>query len=333
MPRIVVLAPYAKRSGGPEACHQLVDCLIRLGFSAELWLLNESEVEQLVQAREQGMEFRNANVQAQARVSPVEEYQQYQCPAFHASKVGDDVIFVLPELYLLLLPLFRGMPCMVWWLSVDNALISMGYMNLNHLRQPTVTHLVQSAYAARFVAALGLKSQYLSDYTVVSREIVPALAERPTSVALVGGSKVLLDLTELERILRLDQGIDVRVIHGMSRSEVYGCMRNARVLADFGKFPGKDRMVREALLLGCLVATGSDGAALGEDDFSLPSIYRQPAHDLSKVAALLSHMVKYPEHHQAAQRAAVQRIEGEYAQFTQEVLSVFAATLNGSGCT
>ncbi len=327
MTRIVVLAPYGKRSGGPEACHQLVDCLNQLGFTAELWLLNESEVEQLVQVREQGVEFRSVDVHAEARVNPVAEYQQYYCPSFSDCYIGDEVVFVIPELYLFLLPLFRGMPCMVWWLSVDNALISLGYMNINHLRQPTVTHLVQSAYAARFVAALGLASQPLSDYTVVPKRVVPPLIERPMCVALVGGSKVLLNLVELERIIRSVHGLDVVVIHGISRVEVYDCMLRARVLADFGKFPGKDRMVREALALGCLVATGCDGAALGDDDFSLPPLYRQESHDLPKIAALLAHMAKHPQYHQAAQVAAVGRIEEEHAQFVQEVLSVFVPTL------
>ena len=72
----------------------------------------------------------------------------------------------------------------------------------------------------------------------------------------------------------------------MSRAKVREALCEAKVYADFGNHPGRDRMPREAALCGACVLTGRRGSASYAEDVPLPSRYKLDqqapdfAHDL-----------------------------------------------------
>lgn len=60
----------------------------------------------------------------------------------------------------------------------------------------------------------------------------------------------------------------------MSRETVIDTLKTAKVYIDFGNHPGKDRLPREAAILGCCVITGKRGSANCFKDVSIPSYYK-----------------------------------------------------------
>jgi hypothetical protein len=51
-------------------------------------------------------------------------------------------------------------------------------------------------------------------------------------------------------------------------------LQKAKVYIDFGNHPGKDRIPREAAILGCCVITGKRGSAAFFEDVPIPDEYK-----------------------------------------------------------
>ena len=60
----------------------------------------------------------------------------------------------------------------------------------------------------------------------------------------------------------------------MSREEVIKTLQKAKVYIDFGNHSGKDRIPREAAILGCCVITGKRGSAAYFEDVPIPDEYK-----------------------------------------------------------
>jgi hypothetical protein len=60
----------------------------------------------------------------------------------------------------------------------------------------------------------------------------------------------------------------------MTREEVIKILQRAKVYIDFGNHPGKDRIPREAAILGCCVITGKRGSAAFFEDVPIPDEYK-----------------------------------------------------------
>ena len=65
----------------------------------------------------------------------------------------------------------------------------------------------------------------------------------------------------------------VPIIH-MTRDEVIKTLQKAKVYIDFGNHPGKDRLPREATILGCCVITGKRGSARYYEDVPILETYK-----------------------------------------------------------
>jgi hypothetical protein len=63
-------------------------------------------------------------------------------------------------------------------------------------------------------------------------------------------------------------------IKKMPREEVIKLLQKAKVYIDFGYHPGKDRLPREAAILGCCVITGKRGSAKFFEDVPIPDEYK-----------------------------------------------------------
>ncbi|MEO2069347.1 MAG: hypothetical protein ABGX27_07545 [Desulfurobacteriaceae bacterium] len=60
----------------------------------------------------------------------------------------------------------------------------------------------------------------------------------------------------------------------MTRQQVIETLQRAKVYIDFGNHPGKDRIPREAAILGCCVITGRRGSAKYFKDVPIPDEYK-----------------------------------------------------------
>jgi hypothetical protein len=60
----------------------------------------------------------------------------------------------------------------------------------------------------------------------------------------------------------------------MTKEEIIKTLQRAKVYIDFGNHPGKDRIPREAAILGCCVITGKRGSAAFFEDVPIPDEYK-----------------------------------------------------------
>jgi hypothetical protein len=76
------------------------------------------------------------------------------------------------------------------------------------------------------------------------------------------------------KIIEKAKDITFIPVVNMTRDEVIKTLQKAKVYIDFGYHPGKDRIPREAAILGCCVITGKRGSAAYFEDVPIPDDYK-----------------------------------------------------------
>lgn len=324
MGKIYLMVPNGVRTGGPEALYQLSDALLREGREdVFVAYYRGTEITELISGKSTGSDFLFFNLQA----DQIPEYQQYLHQPTEVVVDAPENIVVLPEPLVGLVSIFRKAKVLVWWLSVDNAFGALGQVNLNQLRRPTVFHATQSLYAYNFVKALGLRAEgLLSDFTASQFLLQSAAPTKEDLVAVNANFKVISDLDALERLLvERNPKIKVSRIVNMPREKVLVTLAAAKAYVDLGTFPGKDRMPREAALLGCLVFLSTSGAGANAEDYLISDSHRKNCWDLVGVADAIVDTCKHYELQLAHQNKFVAAIQREGEVFKDEVAKVFAA--------
>lgn len=308
---IHILALHNVRTGGPEATHQLSDALIEQGFDARLVYYDFRQIA-LMEGRgpsDDGYVFG-------ARENKIEEYAGFRTNVADSVPNAPGHIVVLPETLAHLAPFFNKSIVLIWWLSVDNGFGALSRVNLNHLRKPGVWHAHQSQYAAGFCEALGFRIiGPLSDYTTdLSQYVKPLpMSERPKLVVFnANPHKIIADISAIIReIKEIDPEIECEIVHG-SRADVAALFARARVYVDLGSFPGKDRMPREAALMGCpSLSMSSVGASSEACSFLLQ---QQPL-TAADIVATMTRTRPWQPH----------IVSGERQTFHREVRDIFSA--------
>ncbi|MGB9845659.1 MAG: hypothetical protein ACPLF9_07885 [Methanothermobacter tenebrarum] len=193
----------------------------------------------------------------------------------------------------------------IWWLSVDNFYISKFgkdspfksyfYMLINNFAyrffnkeifdipniamehyqrynlnndKTVVTadlHLVQSYYAMKHLKDQGFSNvEYLSDYInekFLKKEIN---LDRKEDLVVYNPRKGYRFTSKLIKRLK-NYNFKLKAIENMSREEVLETLEKAKVYIDFGNHPGKDRLPREAAMMGCCIIVGKKGSAKFND--------------------------------------------------------------------
>lgn len=160
---------------------------------------------------------------------------------------------------------------LVWWLRLDEAAAE---VNERALAVPDAIHLAASEYARRFLAAHGVEATLVGDY--VPRQFI-ARAESLVPAMKLDTVLYNPDPTDLltPQLIEASRGVLQWVpVAGLSKDEVAELMAYSKVYVDFGPHAGRTRLPREALAAGCVVVTGSRGAAGNDVDLPLPEGYR-----------------------------------------------------------
>lgn len=136
-------------------------------------------------------------------------------------------------------------------------------------------HLVQSYYALNHLLFHNINKNeriyYLSDYLNEQfLNITTDIAYKEDTV-VYNPKKGWRFTSEI-----IEQAKDIKFIPliNMTREQVIENLQKAKVYIDFGNHPGKDRIPREAAILGCCVITGKKGSAAFNEDVSIPEEYK-----------------------------------------------------------
>lgn len=135
-------------------------------------------------------------------------------------------------------------------------------------------HLAQSYYAVHHLEENGIpknKIFYLSDYlNKMFLKIETDLSQKENVVAYNPKKGFLFT----RKIIKYASDIRFIPLINMTREQVIETLQMAKVYIDFGNHPGKDRLPREAAILGCCVITGKRGSAAYFEDVPIPEKYK-----------------------------------------------------------
>ena len=306
--KIAVLAPSASTTGGPELLHQLVHEIRLHGGDAAIHYVPDPTAE------------------------VPERYRCYDTPPLRALDLGKGDCIVAPETMIRKLPLLSPADRYVWWLSFDffesrrsskaARVIANTYKAalLQLLTRLGTGHLFQSYYARSRLKPHLIGGELLSDYLSIE---AAARDSGPREDLILYNPKKGIEITD--RLRAAYPALTFVPIINMTKAEVEAIFRRAKIYIDFGEHPGKDRLPREAAMMGTVVVVGARGSAAFDEDINLPGGYKLAIDDTLPAAfhALIGDILADFPRHQAVQDAYRQVITREREVFAQQVRDVF----------
>ncbi|MFA6684961.1 MAG: hypothetical protein WCS26_06840 [Arcobacteraceae bacterium] len=266
--KVYVVCPASFATGGPELLHQLVYHLRKLNLNAFMFYIPK------------------------AHPAPVhEEYRFYDNPYVFDLDDESSNILIVPEINTELLYKYEKIQKVIWWLSIDNYFVSIpryGFIKRNIKRifsgkkyftfdqKTNFFHFVQSYYAKDYLQKHGIENsriEYLSDYLSADflKNRLDTNIEAKCNIVVYNPKK---GFEFTQQLIQTNPNIEFIPIQSMTRHEVIQLLKKSKVYIDFGHHPGKDRIPREAALLGCCVITNRKGSASFFNDVKIGDEYK-----------------------------------------------------------
>ena len=298
------------KSGGPELLHQLTYELNRLGHQAYIAYVNCGQ--KLAKA-----------------CTPV-EYKQYvgdQVIKIEDLPDNDTSVIVFPEIYCDLLQNFKKSYIYLWWLSVDFMFWNIKPESIGSIYSRVDTHLYQSYYAKEFLEELEIPqdrmlslSDYINDLYMQQEDM--GLASEKNDLVAYNPAKGKIFTQKLIRQMPETRFI---AIQNMTNTEVFELLKKSKVYIDFGNHPGKDRIPREAAMLGCCVITGRRGSAGNDIDVCIPDRYKvdETECSITDICRLIQECIDNYEENAPAFEDYRKSIRGEKDLFEKQVKQMF----------
>ncbi len=277
--KVYVAAPAAGATGGPELLHQLAYHLRNyLNIATYMFYYPTNHP------------------------NPIHpEYKIYNNPFVREIEDDKDNILIVPEVKsgLDFLGKYEKIRKIIWWLSVDNFYLSTAQnykknffskydiseialkklkIQLNLRKFEMIVnvdfHLVQSFYAKEHLEEAGISKEkilYLSDYLNKDFLSIQTDLSKKENIVVFNPKKGFLFT---KKIIQAAPNMKFVPLINMTRQQVIETLQKAKVYIDFGNHPGKDRIPREAAILGCCVITGKRGSAAYFEDVAIPGSYK-----------------------------------------------------------
>ena len=305
-----IFAPAGVTSGGPELAHQLCHTINSLTkYDAYMCYVDTSN--------------RYHENSFPVDIDSPAAYQEYETThALSKEEIDkEENVVVVPEG---LTYSFRGISKakkVLWWMSVDNYLVSTRGENLQELRDTVQLHLLQSYYAKKYVEQefFSAKALFLTDYINLlhGQFMLPGMYRR--DVVLYNPKKGREYIEVMQKEI---PEVQWKAISNMNLEQVIVAMQSSKAYVDFGNHPGKDRIPREAAANGCCIITNKQGSAAFTEDVPIPEQYKftAPLAEVERLRELLLDICgNYSEHFSDFEEYR-NWIKGEKVRFDEEVL-------------
>ena len=243
MIEILHVCPGDCATGGPEAIHAFVSELNKTeDVHARIWYWDIKSDHPM----------------------PV-EYEKYNCDYVTELPDGYDGVIIVPEIWANRVMDYPQCTRVVYWLGID---AYAGWTPTSDrgafLKDKDIIHLAQSEYAYDFLKKLGVKN-IIKCVDTINADFYEEYEEKERdNVVLYNPAKAT---PFMNRIIE-ESGITFKPIAGMTRQQVIDTMRSSKLYVDFGEFPGRERIPREAAMCGCCLITSKIGAAAYDLDFT-----------------------------------------------------------------
>jgi len=252
--KIFICCPYHK-TGGPECLHQYCDMMNSLGADASMYYWNIKALSDPFATE--------ALVSTDVPLIYSEKYTNVK----RADTIEDSAenLLIIPEIVSIkkIRAAFPNIRVAVAWLSLSYGLPLMH----EYLSDPKLIHIFQSYGAKTRVmgAARGpIETFDLDDY--ISDEYTSQTWDKWDKENWVAYNPAKDSDTPS---ICMEIGAKCIPIQGMDTARVISTLKKCKVYMDLGAHPGRDRMPREAALLGCVVITNKNGTAAYYEDVML----------------------------------------------------------------
>ena len=221
---VLIVCPANCATGGPECLHEFTSELNKIdGVYARLWYWDIKSYPPMP-----------------------EEYKSYGCEYVTEMPEGFDGYVVLPEIWAN--KALDYPKAAIYWLGLD----AYAGWNLHDrgafLANENIIHIAQSEYAYDFLRMLKVRHLFKC-VDVLNADFYEDYAEEERSDAVLYNPAKSTPF--MQRLMAECHGIEFKPIQGMTRAEVIDAMRHSKLYIDFGEFPGRERIPREAALCGC----------------------------------------------------------------------------------
>lgn len=332
--KIYVMAPFGHCTGGVELAHQLVD-----------YLRNKNEDAYIVYV-EKGEKVISKNQ------TITENYSKYNLKSTDKIEDNPGNILVLPEIYFEFILSYKRIKIACWWMSVDfrytrttfsetfkfrkslkakwglvKAYLK-GYCrefknddNLLKRESARIIHLYQSHYAQYFLYSKGFSRLLpLSDY--INLELIGDVDAAKRDVVLYNPAK---GYEFTKKIMASLPDVKFVPLKGLNREQLRELLESSKLYIDFGHFPGKDRLPREAVSNGCCIITGRLGASFFFEDVPIEDEYKFEVKE-SNIPAIALEIMHVLQNYDACKHDFDfyrSRIRKEQGVFYNEIDNVF----------
>lgn len=253
-------------TGGPECLHQLGHALKLSGATVFIHYHNESQTKKTREF------FKNFNLTVKDNIVD-----------------SSNTFIIFPETLTKLALKYPLAHKSIFWLSIDNFFPRKGIsilhdfigkynirkQRLNIKQTKNFIHLSQSYYATTFLEKHNLQSTFIGDYLnddffIEANKVISKNFRKKDQVCFnPAKGKSFIDF-----LIKEFPNIDFVPIINMSRFEVIKTLSESKMYLDLGFHPGKDRIPREAAILGACVATSKFGSAKNDIDVAIPKNYK-----------------------------------------------------------
>lgn len=315
--KVYILAPAARHTGGPELLHQLGAELRKNGVEAYMYYYPS------------------------IAPKPVHvNYLKYNVPFVRHIPDSSKNVVIVPEVQIPRALKFKKAKVAIWWLSVDNFFVAQDkapkesvlvrYLKFgtfskkdwSEVFKRSFAHLVQSFYATEFLKDKGLSSCFLSDYlNSVYLSQTWDVSDKKDLVCY--NPKKGFEFTKA--LIEICPEINFVPLINMSPDQVVETLRKAKVYIDFGEHPGKDRIPREAAMLGACVIVGRKGSASNDQDVPIPDEFKfgfNPQ-DILLVKEKILNIFSDFTGNQEKLASYISKIKSEQLKFQNDVREIF----------
>ena len=291
---IKIAVPHNTVTGGIELLHQLGAELNKY-VTAELWYMYDPT------------EWRIPT-----------EYLRYGNVVNNNIKKDDVLIF--PEIWANYtnFPEYKDHKKFVFWEGVDAYFVHTPKTGWYKFGENT-RHISQSEYSNHFVVDV-LGDDYIEITDYINDDFLDCDITGPREPIVLYSPAKGFEYTE--KLIEYASDITFIPIQNMGREEIVELMKRSMVWIDFGYFPGKDRLPREAGSCGMCLITSRKGTARYEKDLFIPECYKMPDFsyaDMGTIKDMIIHIFDNFEAHQKHFELYRERIKGEKRLFREGV--------------
>jgi hypothetical protein len=289
---IYICCPAYTVTGGPEALHQLADAINCQGGSAYIvYYFGDKLMEAYVPLK----------------------FKHYKVKLAKIPIAGIRNAIVVPESNHTLLEEFPFENKFLWWL---------GWFHFNgDIREisSNVVHLYQSHYVkGKLLESNITRLLSLSDYISIPTQ----RGLKKTNKIAIPSRKIAADYVKFHEFIKVNY--DTIEIKNMSRFEVARVLDETVCYIDFGIHAGKDRMPREAAVLGNIILTSNLGTFGNSIDSSIPERLKMSSLEtLDDFKILVDDIIHNQNSYKQKMHNYIVQIKNQKEYFFSEVNRVF----------